>query len=477
MDLKLREQEAQVTRRRDWDDMFGGFDTISKSVSRMHDLSTGLRGDRAIDTLLKSISGVSALSTGLRGDRAIDTLLKSISGVSALSTAGAGSHIFGTLFKSVSGITALRMANESARGFDSLFESASGTRALTKSLGSTLNLDSLFHGVRSMSALRMASESTRAFDTLFKSMAHALARPQELESVRGFDSLFKGVSQKNALPLAFEGARALDSLFKSAAGLSEFRAAAAVAGWVGNFDRDLTRAAVAAAALIEATASEPEVLEEVREQSALVDLMTDVEVLAQSPTGAEVREVMKQTGALLDALFAKHEEHQKAASSTMEKRAIEKVFKYALSLLVSLLITYYAKCGVLDGEQSSRLVKQDSEGSNQDAVALLSTVNTPELMQAEDLSTVREALECLTTSEESAQIDPAHVYIVRYRARLLVNPSMKSTKVADLHPRQQVLLLQRKHKWVQVQYYDYLLGTRVEGWVLKKYVVTAATTF
>jgi hypothetical protein len=61
-------------------------------------------------------------------------------------------------------------------------------------------------------------------------------------------------------------------------------------------------------------------------------------------------------------------------------------------------------------------------------------------------------------------------YIVERHTRLLVAPSPKAPKIVDLYRNQSVVLLQRKHKWILVRYYDYLSGKLVEGWVMKKHL-------
>ena len=47
--------------------------------------------------------------------------------------------------------------------------------------------------------------------------------------------------------------------------------------------------------------------------------------------------------------------------------------------------------------------------------------------------------------------------------------SMKSKTVATLYPGQVVELLRRDGKWIEVEFYDYLVGETRSGWVAKKY--------
>lgn len=66
-------------------------------------------------------------------------------------------------------------------------------------------------------------------------------------------------------------------------------------------------------------------------------------------------------------------------------------------------------------------------------------------------------------------IDPT-LYVVERMASLKVAPRPKSITMATLPPNQLVALKERKGRWIQVEYFDYIDGTSKIGWVLKKYL-------
>lgn len=65
-------------------------------------------------------------------------------------------------------------------------------------------------------------------------------------------------------------------------------------------------------------------------------------------------------------------------------------------------------------------------------------------------------------------------FIVQRRTRLLQQPKPKGAVVGWLYPNQMTSLIEKKGKWIYVQYFDYIDGVPKNGWVLKKYVKRAA---
>lgn len=61
-------------------------------------------------------------------------------------------------------------------------------------------------------------------------------------------------------------------------------------------------------------------------------------------------------------------------------------------------------------------------------------------------------------------------YIVRRTIELKVKPKFKSYTIAVLYPNQQVRLINSSHKWIYVEYFDYLDGIPKYGWANKKYL-------
>ena len=65
-------------------------------------------------------------------------------------------------------------------------------------------------------------------------------------------------------------------------------------------------------------------------------------------------------------------------------------------------------------------------------------------------------------------------YIVERQCSIFTKPFTKSAFVSTVYPNQRVQLIQRKHKWIYIQYFDYLDGVPKNGWVLKKYLKIVA---
>lgn len=62
-------------------------------------------------------------------------------------------------------------------------------------------------------------------------------------------------------------------------------------------------------------------------------------------------------------------------------------------------------------------------------------------------------------------------YAVQRTLELKVKPKFKSPTIAVLYPNQQVQLVESYHKWIYVEYFDYLDGIPKYGWANKKYLV------
>lgn len=60
-------------------------------------------------------------------------------------------------------------------------------------------------------------------------------------------------------------------------------------------------------------------------------------------------------------------------------------------------------------------------------------------------------------------------YVVERKAKLRSHPQSNSTIIHILSSNQRVRLIQTKHKWIYVEYFDYIEGIPKNGWLLKKY--------
>jgi hypothetical protein len=85
-----------------------------------------------------------------------------------------------------------------------------------------------------------------------------------------------------------------------------------------------------------------------------------------------------------------------------------------------------------------------------------------------------QALEFLKqTAENTAKLvpenDPGNYYVVEREVVLRVKPKPKAAKIVILFPNQRVLLVKDNHKWIYIEYFDYLEGIPRYGWAMKKY--------
>lgn len=81
-----------------------------------------------------------------------------------------------------------------------------------------------------------------------------------------------------------------------------------------------------------------------------------------------------------------------------------------------------------------------------------------------------EAVEQRKVNEAKAIEDKSIYYAVKRKLELKVNPKFQSSTIAVLYPNQIVRLVKRQHKWIYVEYFDYLEGIPKNGWVNKKYL-------
>jgi hypothetical protein len=66
--------------------------------------------------------------------------------------------------------------------------------------------------------------------------------------------------------------------------------------------------------------------------------------------------------------------------------------------------------------------------------------------------------------------DTSTYYVVERQVTLKLKPNSRSTTITTLPPNQKVQQVQMNHKWIYVQYFDYLEGIPKYGWVNKKYL-------
>jgi len=72
--------------------------------------------------------------------------------------------------------------------------------------------------------------------------------------------------------------------------------------------------------------------------------------------------------------------------------------------------------------------------------------------------------------EANLKHDSGTYYIVQRSANLRVKCTSTSAVISRLNPNQRVRLVERKHGWIHVEYFDYIDAVTRNGWVLKKYL-------
>lgn len=90
-----------------------------------------------------------------------------------------------------------------------------------------------------------------------------------------------------------------------------------------------------------------------------------------------------------------------------------------------------------------------------------------ELMQRLDRleSELVEKYEVVANEEQDSSF-----YIVQLNVNFREGPSTKHSVLDVLYPNQKVRLVERKQKWIKVEFYDHIEDVHKQGWVYKKYL-------
>jgi len=100
------------------------------------------------------------------------------------------------------------------------------------------------------------------------------------------------------------------------------------------------------------------------------------------------------------------------------------------------------------------------------SAALDSEDNILERMKELEANLINQISLLIPETEEESKI----YYIVKRTVNLRANSSTKSPVLGVLYPNQRVELIERKSKWIYVEYFDNLNGIPRMGWVYKKYL-------
>jgi hypothetical protein len=76
----------------------------------------------------------------------------------------------------------------------------------------------------------------------------------------------------------------------------------------------------------------------------------------------------------------------------------------------------------------------------------------------------------INTTPPDSDKDENTYYIVERKVSVQIKPTFKSPTIAILFPNQKVRLVQDKHKWIYIEYFDYLESIPRYGWANKKYL-------
>lgn len=62
-------------------------------------------------------------------------------------------------------------------------------------------------------------------------------------------------------------------------------------------------------------------------------------------------------------------------------------------------------------------------------------------------------------------------YVAHRKVEIKTKPSFKSQTIVTIYPNQKVRMVKKQHKWIYIEYFDYIDGVPKTGWASKKYLV------
>ena len=105
--------------------------------------------------------------------------------------------------------------------------------------------------------------------------------------------------------------------------------------------------------------------------------------------------------------------------------------------------------------------------AKQQAIQQMETTAQREAKWAQALEFLKQIAE--STAKLVPENDPGKYYVVERNVVLHIKPQTKAAKIVMLFPNQRVLLVNDNHKWIYIEYFDYLEGVPRYGWAMKKY--------
>ncbi|WP_438028237.1 hypothetical protein [Sorangium sp. So ce233] len=237
--------------------------------------------------------------------------------------------------------------------------------------------------------------------------------------------------------------------------------AIAAVGLAGRFDLGLTSAAVAVARFLEDEADKEEgEVEGARGQSVLVDAIAEVGTFAQQAACASPEDIQKYVAVALEAVDSKFAERL-ASAKPAERMSLVNLLMFVLAVIGTLATVYFGQ-----------VAKDAADSSTHDAVELRAAISRASERQVDELKQIRSSVDRLAEKINITTDDDgmSGMWVVERAAKVMSGKSTKSVKVAELYPNQVVATVQVEHKWVRVEYYDYVNDVSRTGWVLKKYL-------
>jgi uncharacterized protein YgiM (DUF1202 family) len=183
-----------------------------------------------------------------------------------------------------------------------------------------------------------------------------------------------------------------------------------------------------------------------------IESIKNVEILSES-FAVEIALQLQQILENIEKKEANSKDLESFVKNTIEEQSSfankVAIFTFIIGLLTFLVNTgsfYYAKLQYDEGKQSSQLVDQRHS-------EIMNVLN-----------------QIAVGVNEEFETDKAY-YVAQRSLLLKIKPTFKSATIAVIYPNQQVTLIKSSHKWIYVEYFDYLDGIPKYGWANKKYLV------
>lgn len=240
--------------------------------------------------------------------------------------------------------------------------------------------------------------------------------------------------------------------------LGQLASAFAAVGLAGRFNMGLTRAAVYAAELVDEQGADLEALDVA--PPILIEAISEARDLAQVAQSGSREDVQKQLAVALEAINEKFAERMKAAPPR-ERGALIGIASLVFTVIGTIAAIYYGQVS-----------KTGAAETTADAALLRATITHGHEREATELARLRATIDDLVRqlANDDGIASSEDIWVIERTTRVLARKSLRSSTVATLYPNQLVTAIAVEHKWVRVEYYDYLSDSAKSGWISKKYM-------